>query len=670
MNIQRKQAAGGPKRVLLIGWDAADWQMIRPLIDQGLMPTLASFIEQGAWGNLATLRPILSPMLWNTVATGKRPAQHGVLGFTEPDAEGTGVRPTSSTTRKCKALWNILTQCGLRSNVVGWYASHPAEPINGVVASNQFENSHLGKGLSAAVPQGAIHPEKMAEELARLRVLPAEIDASAILPFVPDAAKIAQQESSGKLPNRLGKLQHLISQTATIHAVATHLMTETYWDLTAIYYEGIDRCGHEFMHCHPPKMEQVSQEEYDAYQHCMNAIYRFHDMLLDALLKFAGDDTAVILMSDHGYYNDQLRPDPREGKAGPVEWHRPFGIIAANGPGIRSGSRAYGASLLEIAPTVLQLLGLPAAFDMPGRVLAEMLEDPEPISRIESWEEIEGEAGLHPPETLVDPAEAQAMLAQLADLGYIENAGEDSSETLSKTIEGNQLSLAQSLVDAHQFQDAIKVLMQLNDQTRGSAGTKLLLASCHLGTGKRDQARLILEQLAAEQPDTPRMHMMLGTLEYADGNSEAALVHLNQVAKTESRLPGLHNKLGEVYLGVKDYPRAVDAFEIALEIDSENALALAGIARAQLELGKPDEALDYGLSAAELIHQLPRVHLVIGEARLALGDDVGAVEALELCVKQAPRMTAAHRALTKAYRNLGQTDNAMRAELRANKVLA
>src|SRR5262249_31879221 len=145
-------------------------------------------------------------------------------------------------------------------------------------------------------------------------------------------------------------LQHMLAQTATIHAVATHLMAETEWDFTAVYYEGIDRFGHEVMEFHPPKMEQVSQEDFDAYQHRMVGIYRFHDMLLERLLDLAGEETAVILMSDHGYYNNHLRPDPRQGRSGPVEWHRPFGILAAQGPGFRQGSRLYGASIMDIAP--------------------------------------------------------------------------------------------------------------------------------------------------------------------------------------------------------------------------------------------------------------------------------------------------------------------------------
>jgi len=81
------------KKVLLIGWDAADWKVINPLLDQGLMPTLDDFINHGVMGNLATLRPILSPMLWNSIATGKRANKHGIHGFMEPDTQNGGIRP-------------------------------------------------------------------------------------------------------------------------------------------------------------------------------------------------------------------------------------------------------------------------------------------------------------------------------------------------------------------------------------------------------------------------------------------------------------------------------------------------------------------------------------------------------------------------------------------------
>jgi predicted AlkP superfamily phosphohydrolase/phosphomutase/tetratricopeptide (TPR) repeat protein len=660
-----QRTEGRPKRVLLVGWDAADWQMIHPLIEQGLMPTTASLIGAGSWGNLATTRPILSPMLWNTIATGKRPAQHGVHGFTEPNPDGTGVRPAASTSRKCKAIWNILTQCGLRSNIVGWYASHPAEPIAGTMVSNQFDQFTVTVGIPSPVSAGCIHPADMVQALAEMRVLPSEIDATAILPFVPNAAELVE-----KAENRLGKLQHMLAQTATIHAVATHLMTSADWDLTAIYYEGIDRFGHEFMHCHPPQMEQVSDEEFQAYRHCMAGVYRFHDMMLQTLLQLAGEETAVILMSDHGYYNDHLRPDPREGKSGPVDWHRPFGILAAMGPGIHAGSRLYGASILDVAPTILHLLGLPAAHDMPGRVLAEIMTDSKPRERIESWEEIEGDSGMHPADMRVDPVESQLVLDRLVALGYCKAPSQDVDKTIRDAIACNQFNLAQSLADARDFQGAIDALSNLEASLLESGPTQLLLATCYLGLEDRTQARATIEPLVAKLPDEPRLHMMLGTLEFADGNPEKALHHLDVVASAEPRLPGLHNKLGEVYLSTIRYRQAMAAFEKALSIDPDSPVAYAGLGRAKLELGDHQGALDDSLVAAELIHHFPRVHFTIGKALAAMGDDVGAIEAFELCVKQAPRYAEAHAALAQAYRNLGKLDKAITAELRSKGTLA
>jgi predicted AlkP superfamily phosphohydrolase/phosphomutase len=100
------------KRLLLVGWDAADWKVIDPLLARGEMPHLASVIENGVRGNLATIYPPLSPMLWTSLATGKRPPVHGILGFSEPSEDGLSVRPISNLGRKTKALWKIVNQNG------------------------------------------------------------------------------------------------------------------------------------------------------------------------------------------------------------------------------------------------------------------------------------------------------------------------------------------------------------------------------------------------------------------------------------------------------------------------------------------------------------------------------------------------------------------------------
>src|SRR3984885_14960598 len=158
-----------PRKVLLIGWDAADWKVIRPLMDRGKMPNVQRLVENGASGRTSTLHPPLSPMLWTSIATGKRPFQHGIHGFSEPTPDGRGVQPVTNLSRRCKAIWNILNQNNLRSVVIGWWPSHPAEPINGVMVSDHYHRAHgpLDKGWP--LPANAVHPLELAETLANLR---------------------------------------------------------------------------------------------------------------------------------------------------------------------------------------------------------------------------------------------------------------------------------------------------------------------------------------------------------------------------------------------------------------------------------------------------------------------------------------------------------------------
>src|SRR4030095_10442600 len=200
------------RKVLLIGWDAADWEHITPLLEEGLMPTLDAFINRGGMGNLATLQPILSPMLWNSVATGKCADKRGSHGFIEPDPVNGGARPYTSTSRKCKALWNILTQSGLRSNVIGWGGGAPAGAINGNVNTDACGGVRFDPEKGWTFPKGAIHPPEKGPELARFKVFPNELTEAHILPFIPAAAKIHQRKDQ-----RLRSFAKVLSDNASIH---------------------------------------------------------------------------------------------------------------------------------------------------------------------------------------------------------------------------------------------------------------------------------------------------------------------------------------------------------------------------------------------------------------------------------------------------------------------
>ena len=66
--------------------------------------------------------------------------------------------------------------------------------------------------------------------------------------------------------------------------------------------------SHGLMRYHPPRQAQIPERDFDLYHNVVSAAYRFHDQMLGALLAKAGPDTHVILMSDHGFHPDHLRP--------------------------------------------------------------------------------------------------------------------------------------------------------------------------------------------------------------------------------------------------------------------------------------------------------------------------------------------------------------------------
>jgi predicted AlkP superfamily phosphohydrolase/phosphomutase/tetratricopeptide (TPR) repeat protein len=691
------------KKVLLIGWDAADWKIINPLLDQGLMPTLNDFVNHGVMGNLATLHPILSPMLWNSIATGKRPDKHGILGFIEPAPHSGGVRPVTSTSRKVKAIWNILTQRGYKTHVLGWFAGHPAEPINGISVSDLYPHAFAPPDNAAPenawpLPPGAVHPENMRETFAALRMHPAEVTEAAILPWIPRAAEIDQEKDK-----RLEFFAKILAENCSIHNAATWILEHEPWDFMAVYYNAIDHFCHGFMHFHPPRMEGVPEDQYEIYKDVVNGAYRFHDMMLQTLLELAGPEATVVLVSDHGFHSDHLRPRgiPDE-PAGPAVQHREFGIVCikgGQGAHIKQDERIYGATLLDVTPTILTLFGLPIGADMDGRVLVQAFEQAPEVERIPSWEQEAGECGMHPADLRMDPVAAQAMIARFVALGYIQPPSEDEAKAVEMAVREQNYNLARSYLDARRYQDALALFKELVNKWPDEVRFSQYLAQCFLALRRRPEAKAILEKListppkakkedeedkedepaqpgenaaaspsaelateapkseaeaSGEAPKTrPWADLLMGIIHFEEGNLEEALACLLRSEQSNPYLPDLHLRIGHVYLRQRRTNDAERAFERALEIDGDSPTAHLGLAMAYLRKRRNEEAAEQALLAVGLQHFLPLGHFYLGVALARLGYRERAALAFETSLTMLPGLIAAHRWLATLYQQPG-----------------
>lgn len=662
------------KKVLLIGWDGADWKVINPLLDAGKMPHLERFVNQGVAGNLATIFPELSPMLWTSIATGKRPFKHGVLGFTEPNPHAGGIRPISGYSRKTRAIWNMLHLEGLRSNVVGWWPSHPAEPINGVMVSNHYSKVLTTIDKPWPLAPGTVHPNRLAQNLAGLRLHPQELSAEHIGPFVPDLAKIDQEKD-----RRLETLAKIIADCTSIQAAATALIQLEPWDFMAIYYDAIDHFSHAFMRYHPPRMESVSEEDFNLFKGVVEGGYRFHDMMLGVLLTLAGEETTIILVSDHGFHPDHQRPVhiPAE-PAGPAVQHRQQGIFVIKGPGIKTDEIIHGASLLDITPTILTLLGLPVGEDMDGTPLVNVfLEAPE-VTTISSWDSIPGQDGSYFEDAAIDPVASQEAINQLVAMGYIEKPDENLEKATASTVREIDYNLARSYMDANRHFDAISLLERLMQDWADESRFGLALARCYQALDRPADARRVIDATLKQKKKTAEtateelkkwqkrlketkpedlsekerhelrrlrskagyspfgMELLMAEQLLAEGDAAAALKRLDKAEKINPEAVVLHKKRGEAYLKLKDWDQAQDSFQKTLEIDPENVAAHIGVCRSLLQRRKNALAAETALDAVGLSYANPTAHFLLGVALHRMNRPIQAVEALKVAVLQNP----------------------------------
>jgi predicted AlkP superfamily phosphohydrolase/phosphomutase/tetratricopeptide (TPR) repeat protein len=647
-------------KVLLIGWDAADWKIIWPLIAKGEMPALKRLISKGVYGNMSTMNPPYSPMLWSSVATGKTPDKHGVLGFIELMPNMKGIRPVTTNSRKAKALWNILHYKGYKSNLVGWWPSFPAEPINGVVVSDKFQKVNKDPNKKSPIVKGTIHPESLTKELQDLRMFPHEITEAHILPCIPNAAKINQENDKG-----LVSFAKMLAESTSVHAAATNLLRTTEWDFMAVYYDLIDHFCHAFMKFHPPKLKSIPQDAFDIYNDAVVSAYKIQDMMLDRTMELVDDDTTIIVMSDHGFESGHRRilKMPKY-PAAPALEHRQFGMFVAAGPNIKQNEKVFGLGLIDIAPTILHMYNLPVGKDMDGKVALDIFKQPTKPKYIDSWESVSGDFAQHEGVSDSDSLSDQETMQQLVDLGYIEKPDEKMEIAILKTKCDLKHNLARVFLGKKDYESSNEILFELinddypkyqkgdlegrTEQQLKQQGIKegdsvidvipyyMDLLSISLVKKQFEKAEHYLHQLRTRDKKFEiNTYFSEAKILVGKGKTSEAL-KLLQIAKQKKPNAEIWYQIGKIHMQLNQFQEARDAFDKALEIEIDRAKYHQAIATVLIRLEEYEESAEHALTAIELVKYYPEAHYVLGEALEKLGDLENAKIAFETASRLKP----------------------------------
>lgn len=261
-------------RWVVVGLDGLDPDTVELLWERGELPHLRAIAERGTWTVLRT-RYTASPIIWTTIATGMPPARHGILDFVAAGERGDV--PVSSGLRRVPAIWNMLGGTGLEVAVVGWWASWPAEAVDGVVVSDRVAREGLPRRFS---------PESLAGEVAA-------------------ALEAAPREGALDLG------EHTNEQDRVLSLLAERLAADDAFDLVLTYFRAVDPTSHhDWKYFHPKRYDpaDVDPERLERHSDHVPAAYRASDELVGRIAAAAGPEANLMVLSDHGF-RAQIPPE-------------------------------------------------------------------------------------------------------------------------------------------------------------------------------------------------------------------------------------------------------------------------------------------------------------------------------------------------------------------------
>jgi predicted AlkP superfamily phosphohydrolase/phosphomutase len=262
-------------KLLVIGLDGASFNVLDALIEKSYLPNIANLIANGARADLETTFPPITAVAWSSFMTGKNPGKHGIFEFVRREQRSKRELAVNASFRKGRAIWDLLGDAGKRVIVHNFPCTYPPHEINGLMIADFM------------TPRGR---RDFTYPLALLTEIEDELGSYRL--------HLSQAYSEGNVNAVLDELFDELEYKAK---VAEYLMTRYEWDAFFQYFWGTDRIQHELWHIIDEAHPRHNKEEAQRYRDRVYQYFSRVDEIVGRLIELAGDDSLVLIASDHGF---------------------------------------------------------------------------------------------------------------------------------------------------------------------------------------------------------------------------------------------------------------------------------------------------------------------------------------------------------------------------------
>jgi len=590
------------------------------LMSEGKMPNFATLRQEGAYGRFLSSRPLLSPIIWTTIATGKGPEAHGIGHFVAVNKKTGEQLPVTSQMRGVKALWNILSEHDRTVDVVGWWATWPAETVRGTMVSDHtcyhflFPEGQTGSNSDT----GIVSPPAYKTTLDRLVQRPTDLTPADLAPFVNVDSKEFNRPFDFADP--LGHFKWALATARSYTAIGLDLLKRDKPDVLMTYIEGVDSTSHLFGHLF--RAQGLSGELAEQQRHyggTVEAMYRYADSIVGEFLHRIGRNTTLIVVSDHGFQLGLLPDDPsktRDMRRVSERYHRIEGILYMYGNHIRPHTRLDRPTLVDVMPTVLTLTGIAPAADLHGRTLTEALDVqplPPTVASFETGARVaSGASGASE-----DPSVNPAILAKLRSLGYLDTASPSGDR-----------NMAAIHFESGHFQQAADAYRKLIEKNPKDGGLRASYGGALGALGRYDEAFEQLTKAIELEPLNPEAYYNRALIYERRGKPQAAIAQYRQALRYRPDYAPAAKALLRLTGNAEINPPRNDAEKLAFK--------LAQRAGESARKGDYPGAMKLLDEAERVAPKFALVYQYRANVAFLSGDRAGAIEALERAAKIEP----------------------------------
>jgi len=409
----------------------------------------------------------------------------------------------------------------------------------------------------------------------------------------------------------------------TYRRVGLKLWREERPDVLMAYTEATDSVAHLFGHLfRAPGLSGELLEQQKKFGDAVEQMYVYADRIVGDYLQAMDRNTTLVVLSDHGFDLGATQADPsktRDMRRVSEKFHNIEGILYLYGQGVKARARLDQPQLVDIAPTVLALSGLPPARDMPGRVIAEGLSVRIPGPAVATYE-----TGRPDARAAQDPRADPQILERLRSLGYIGGggpaapAGGTAAGPRSPTGERNIAALH---FEAGRYEEAAATYRRLLAENPKDASLYTSLAGALGAMGRYDEASRLLDQAVKIEPLNVEAYHNRAVILERQGHREQAIELYRRAVRYDSQYEPSRKALVRLTGSAEvNAPRTEQ---------EKQAFALAQAAARAAQRGNYPDALGQLAQAERIAPRYALVHQYRSNVAYLMGDVPGAIKALE-----------------------------------------